>query len=461
MRYFPKSARARLAVTYSLTVMLLILAYSAALYYLYRQDVLSEFNKKLRSDVETMGMIVEQASAGPDPVEAISKTQAGSLDPANWLTEVWTTKGERIFSSGQIAEFPLGQTSTECSRTDWHAHDLVLQSSLNVRVLCVPSEALPDQYIIRVARLTETSNLQLRRFLSLMVFGAPTIILLAGFAGYGLARRTLSPIKKISDKAKIISAEKLSERLPVENPDDELGELAKTFNETFERLENSFNQMRRFTADASHELRTPLSAIRTLGEVALRQDQASHRETISGILEESARLQSLCESLLLLSKADAGAIPFKFQDVNLSSLVQDCVQLLEVLAEEKSQTIRSDLADELMIRADPHFLRQAIMNFIDNAIKYSPKGTEIVVHGFKNNGEVTLSFRDNGPGIAPEHQKRIFDRFYRIDTGRARTDGGAGLGLAICQWIISSHKGHIEIKSEVGIGTEFVLHFPT
>jgi heavy metal sensor kinase len=461
MRYFPKSARVRLAVTYSLTVMLLILAYSAALYYLYRQDVISEFNKKLRNDVETVEMIVEQAFAGLNPVGTISNTQASSLDAANWLTEVWSTKGDRIFSSGKISDFPLGQTSEDCAQSNWSAHDLVLQGSLNVRVLCVPSEAFPDQYVIRVARLTETSNLQLRRFLSLMAFGAPTIILLAGFAGYALARRTLSPVKKISDKAKIISVEKLNERLPVENPDDELGELAITFNETFERLENSFSQMRRFTADASHELRTPLSAIRTLGEVALRQNQASHRETISGILEESERLQSLCESLLLLSKADAGAIPFKFQEVNLSNLVQDCVQLLEVLAEEKNQTIRSELTNDLMIPADPHFLRQAIINFIDNAIKYSPHGTEIVIHGSKSNGEIMLSFKDNGPGIAPEHQKRIFDRFYRIDTGRARTEGGAGLGLAICHWIISSHNGRIEVKSEIGFGTEFVLHFPT
>src|SRR5207244_177319 len=112
--------------------------------------------------------------------------------------------------------------------------------------------------------------------------------------------------------------------------------------------------------DASHELRTPLSAIRTMGEVALRQDQTSHRETISGILEESARLQNLCESLLLLSKADAGAIPFKFQDVGLSTLVHDCVQLLEILAEEKNQTIEMNVPD-ISLRADPNFLRQALM----------------------------------------------------------------------------------------------------
>jgi heavy metal sensor kinase len=458
MRLIPRSARGRLAITYAITVTLLILVYSAALYFMYREDLFRDLDKRLRADIETMEMLLEQDQE--DLSANLSKLPPHSLDASNWLTEVWTKEGERIFTSGEPSTLALGHLSSDCMNSDSSQSDVVLQSDLNVRVLCRPSEAMPEKYIIRVARLTETASLQLGRFLSLMMFGAPTIILFAGLAGYLLARRTLFPIKKITDKAKVISAEKLGERLPVENPDDELGELAKTFNETFERLDKSFSQMRRFTADASHELRTPLSAIRTLGEVALRQDQASHRETISGILEEAARLQSLCESLLLLSKADAGSIPFKFQETSVKSLVHDVVQLMDVLAEEKQQSISVDIPETLKIQADSHFLRQAVMNLIDNAIKYSPEGSRIKIQAKESNGEVSVTIHDNGPGIAQEHQSRIFDRFYRVDTGRARTDGGAGLGLSICKWIIASHRGRIQLTSKSGSGTEFTLFFP-
>jgi heavy metal sensor kinase len=249
--------------------------------------------------------------------------------------------------------------------------------------------------------------------------------------------------------------------LPVENPNDELGELAQSFNRTFERLEGSFAQMRRFSSDASHELRTPLAAIRTLGEVALSQEGTSHRETIASILEEAARLQHLCESLLLLSRADAGSVIFKFEDVLLQSIVNDVVALLEVLAEEKNQSLKVSVPKDLKIKADPSFLRQAIMNLVDNAIKYSAKGTEIVIQAAKSNGEIVLSIKDHGPGIAPEHQAKVFDRFYRIDTGRTRADGGTGLGLSICQWIVSAHKGSIRLDSEAVQGSEFILNFPT
>lgn len=458
MNMYPTSARSRISFSFAFTIAILIFVYSGCLFYLYRQDVFQDLDQRLRSDFEIIEMNLEKNKDQSNLKKILAEAGSDQFDRSNWLTEVWTLNGERIFTSGNEDQYLLSPIDSECRRHDSSPKDVILSENLNVRVLCRPSEALPDQFILRVARLTEAANFQLNRFLYFMKIGAPLVIILSALMGFWLAQRVLRPIQFISEKAKLISAEKLNERLPVENPGDELGKLAMTFNQTFERLEHSFNQMRRFTSDASHELRTPLSAIRTMGEVALRQNEESHAETISGILEETARLQALCESLLFLSKADAGAIPFQFQSISLSRITHETVDFLQVLAEEKNQMITAEVPN-LSLKADPHFLKQAILNLVDNAIKYTPNGGRIQITAQKTDSEILLKIKDNGPGIALEHQARIFDRFYRVNSGRARIDGGAGLGLAITQWIVTSHRGRIEIVSSLGEGTEFILHF--
>lgn len=454
-----------MALTFALTITFLIAAYSAALFYMYRQDSYRDLNKKLRRDIESMEMLLAKANSSAelnkeDIKIELQKLSYQNFDPSNWLTEVWTLNGERIYATGSSENDPLGKPDASCFKSDSESFDKIADQDLKVRIFCIPSESLPNQYVIRVARLTETINLQLSRFLILMLLGAPLIVLLSGVAGYLLAKRALLPIASLTKKAKTISAEKLNERLPIHNPDDELGELAKTFNDTFERLENSFAQIKRFTGDASHELRTPLSAIRMMGEVALRQGKDSHSDTISGILEETARLQNLCESLLLLSRADSGAVIFNFQEVQISEIIGDTIDLLYVLAEEKNQTILADIPTDLKIKADVGFLRQAIINLVDNAIKYSPANSKIIIQAKKVDDAILLSIKDNGPGIALEHQSKIFDRFYRIDLGRTRNVGGTGLGLSICQWIINAHKGSVTLVSSLNQGTEFIIRFP-
>ena len=215
--------------------------------------------------------------------------------------------------------------------------------------------------------------------------------------------------------------------------------------------------MKRFTSDASHELRTPLAAIRALGEVALRSQTANHEEVISNILEETARLQSLCESLLNLSRADSGSVNLKMQSINAYDFLTETSNVLSVLAEEKGQILKVQADKSITASVDPHFFRQAIMNLIDNAIKYSHDGATIIVQAKAANGKVLFSIKDNGPGIADEHQEKIFERFYRIDTARSRATGGAGLGLSICSWIIQKHKGSIQLESNLGQGSEFLI----
>jgi heavy metal sensor kinase len=266
----------------------------------------------------------------------------------------------------------------------------------------------------------------------------------------------------MAERAQAISADRLSERLPIRNPHDEIGRLARVINDLLGRLELSFSQMQRFTADASHELRTPLTAIRTVGEVALRnaKDEAGLRETVGSMLEEATRLTRLIDAMLMLSRADSGRIPVNRRESSLHGLVAEVAAQLNVLAEDKNQSIVI-AADPAAVSAnvDPVILRLALVNLVDNAIRYSPAGGRIdlsVRNGGKNGGnEATIDVQDQGPGVSPIHQQRIFERFYRVDEARSRQDGGAGLGLAIARWAVEVHDGRLEIISEPGAGSVF------
>jgi heavy metal sensor kinase len=259
-----------------------------------------------------------------------------------------------------------------------------------------------------------------------------------------------------------ISAERLDDRLTISNPDDELGHLGQAFNMTLGRLEESFDQLRRFTADASHELRTPLTAIRSVGEVALQKAGSVpyYRDIIGSMLEEVNRLTRLVESLLTISRADAGQIELHQTTVNALELVQEAAALLESLAEEKHQTVVVEGNPTLNVWADRLILRQAVINLLDNAVKYSPVGGKIHVDVSVDNHTVLVAFRDSGPGIPVEHRDKVFERFYRVDKARTRAEGGTGLGLSIVKWAVSVNGGSIEFDSEDGPGCTFTMRLP-
>jgi heavy metal sensor kinase len=302
---------------------------------------------------------------------------------------------------------------------------------------------------------------ELREILLVLVLGFPPIVLLAGVGGYVLARRALQPIDHLGAEARRITAERLHERLSVPNKGDEIGRLAAVINDTLARLESSFQQLRRFTADASHELRTPLSVIRGIGEMHLRQTRtpAEYKDAMGSMLEEVDRLTRVVESLLQLSRGDGGTVKLSREAVDLGQLARDVVASLNILAEERQQRVHVDAADSVLIFADRLVLRDAITNVIDNAIKYSPRQSTIDVRVHRDGDHAELSVVDEGPGIPPEHRERIFDRFYRIDEGRSRELGGTGLGLAIARWAVETHGGHISVDS-TGRGSVFRVVVP-
>jgi signal transduction histidine kinase len=283
---------------------------------------------------------------------------------------------------------------------------------------------------LRVTRSEQRLRGQLGEILTVLLLGLPLVTLLAGVGGYLLARRALVPIDHLASEARRITADRLHERLSVQNPHDEIGRLATVVNDTFARLESSFDQLRRFTADASHELRTPLAVIRGIGEGAVSdvRTAAEYRDVIGSMLEEVDRLTTLVDTLLRLSHGDAGTIRLVRERLDLGELASEIVSSLRILAEERSQRLTLTAAEPAIVSVDRLVLREAITNVVDNAIKYSPPDSTIEAVVRASDGHAIVSVADEGPGIAPEHRHRIFDRFFRIDEGAPGTLAAAAWG---------------------------------
>ncbi|WP_233217347.1 sensor histidine kinase [Trinickia dabaoshanensis] len=316
---------------------------------------------------------------------------------------------------------------------------------------------------IGVAEDNEQTVQNLRRLLWVLSLSVPGILLVSFSGGYFLAGRFLSPIDDMARKAQAISADRLSERLTVGQQRDEFDRLARVFNETFDRLEGSFENLRRFTADASHELRTPLAVIRTLGDNAMSgpYDAARYEDAMGSILEETERMTRLLEGLLTLTRAESPHRPRDLAAVRLAEVSRGVVDCLRVLAEEKEQTLVFHEQADLNVMLDKPMFEQALINLIGNAIAYTPAQGEIEVRVLRCPGEQALvEVHDNGPGIAFEHRERIFERFYRIDEGRSRATRGSGLGLAIARWAIGLSGGTLEYEPKQGKGSIFRISLP-
>ena len=267
-------------------------------------------------------------------------------------------------------------------------------------------------------------------------------------------------------RARRITPEDLNERLPVENSHAELGQLAQVFNQTLDRLAQSFARLKNFTADASHELRTPLASIRGVGEVSLQRERNpdEYREAIGSMLEEAERLTRLADSLLVMSHADAGQVALQRGSFRILEPMREAAELLGVLAEEKSQSLRIEGDERAIVEGDRLILRQAFVNFLHNAVKFSPIGGTILLRARVENSKVIVTIEDSGPGIPVEHADRVFDRFYRVDPSRSREGGGAGLGLAIAKWAVEAHRGTVAVvtgsEREITSGAVLRIELP-
>jgi heavy metal sensor kinase len=456
------SIRGRLTLLYVglLSLVLILYAIGASAFVL--RNLREQLDHRLNADVETIEGLF--AWDGPDRVKPMTENldeDARDLQPH--FLEVWSATGAVLYRSPQLGQDDLGPAPTPTG-VPVHAGARSIRLADGRRIRIVGRRHVIDgtPVRIRVGLSEEPLWRDFWQMVSALAIGLPVALLLIGGTGYVVARRALRPLDAIATRAEKITAERLEERLPIANPNDELGHLGRVFNETLARLERSFEQLRRFTADASHELRTPLTAIRSVGEVSLQRtgDAEYYRDIIGSMLEEANSLTKLVDSLLTMSRADAGRIPLQPTEFSLLDLAKEAGGVIDVLAEEKNQTMSIDGDPQVVARGDRLILRQALINLLDNAVKYSPKGGFVKVRAGSHDGAAFIEVRDSGPGISVEHRPHIFDRFYRADKSRNRGEGGAGLGLSISQWAVEAHGGRIELDCDHGPGCTFRVRIP-
>lgn len=278
-----------------------------------------------------------------------------------------------------------------------------------------------------------------------------------------MATRALKPVAEITQTAQdIAQGANLTRRIPLPEVEDEIGNLANTFNEMMDRLEKSFAQIRQFSSDASHELRTPLTVLKGQSELVLSKtrSKAEYQEVLSSNLEEINYMSRILEDLLTLSKGDEGVISLEKEPVDLGNIIEEVSRQVEILADEKDIKVILAYLEPVSILGDAHRLKQMVWILIHNAVKFSSRGGEIKITLQDLDDTVYFTIKDKGIGIPEADLPRIFDRFYRVDKARSREDGGSGLGLAICKYIVDRHHGTIDVESQLGEGTKFKLRFP-
>jgi heavy metal sensor kinase len=448
--------RTRLTLWYVAILSGVLSLYAGSSLLFLRVSLRRERDRNLGEEFERVEDLLAAAADG-----SIRMGGHGGEGELQGVVEVWTTGGKLLFRSEGLGGQALGGPPTTALVASPFT-SVALRDGTPFRVLTRPHEVMGRNVLVRVALSEETLRAEWHQLALGLIFGLPVALAIAGLGGHWLARRALRPLERMARHAERLTADNLDERLPVENPDDELGHLARVFNVSLGRIEESLAQLRRFTADVSHELRTPLTAIRSVGEVGLgdHPSEQGYREIIGSILEEADRLTVLVDTLLSLSRADAGEVPLHRDDVDLLALAREVAAHLGVLAEEKEQSLAVEGSEPVRVEADRLVLRQALVNVMDNAIKYSPQGSRIrvVVSGDAATGRVDVI--DQGPGIPPAHRERVFERFYRIDKGRSREQGGAGLGLSLAHWAVTARGGRIDVQSQEGGGSTFRISLP-
>ncbi|MDD3179310.1 MAG: ATP-binding protein [Opitutaceae bacterium] len=302
----------------------------------------------------------------------------------------------------------------------------------------------------------------LSELLDSYLFAYPIVLLVVPLGSWWIARQTFKPIVKITNTAAAITADRLGDRMPVPATNDEIGCHIRVLNDMLDRLQRSFEQANRFTADAAHELRTPLTIMRGQLEDALRSEHLTpeQEELLVDLLEETTGLQKISDNLLLLARFDTGKSTLRVQAIDFSALVEEAREDAELLASPKQIRISAEIAPGIRVNGDAVMLRRVLVNLIDNAVKFNISDGEVRLALRPDKGQALLTVANTGHGIPAHHQNSLFKRFSRPDNGRNREAGGSGLGLSLSREIVVAHKGQIELTSSDAQWTKFSVRLP-
>lgn len=449
MLRWPPSLRTRLTLWYVTVLGALLLLY-AALVFAFQYVVLTRqmFHDEVQDVVTAEGLLYFDGHGALQLKQNYySRPQSHLL--VDRLMEALDLSGHVLYRSPTLHGMQLGGR-LQHGEGDTGFNERVVHLQDGTYALIVSHIHTLDgvTMVIRLGYSLDPLRERMFQFLIILLLTVPVALLAAGVAGQMIARRGLRPLEKMASRAEGITASNLHDRLQIDNPDDELGQIARVFNHLLERLDHAFQQMRRFTADAAHELRTPLASIRTMSEVALEKNQGDHesREALANILEETGRLNETIDGLLLLARAEASQ-PGKDRSVfPASELVNEVLNVLSVLIEEKQIAVAQDGdsgGEPTKIRADRALMRIAFMNVLHNAVKFSPCGSILRIVWACGEEEVRITVRDQGPGIPPGEEEKVFDRFFTGSSPATAQGSGTGLGLSIAKLIVTRAGGRI------------------
>lgn len=465
------SVRVRLAVWFAAILAVVLTIYIGVVFAF--QYVLLErqiFHDEVQ-DVETVEGLMYFDAAGSLHIQENYHSQPQSRLLVDRLMEVRDMSGMLLYRSDTLKDSPLGgSTLPNEGASSFNERHIRLSNRTPVLVISHIHPVQGKLVLIRLGYSLAPLYDRMEHFFFLLLLATPVGLLLAGFAGYSISRRALLPLDQMAARSEQITAHNLSDRLFIENPDDELGRMARAVNHLLDRLEQAFLQLQRFTSDAAHELKTPLTALRAMGEGVLEtsHDEEIYRETIGGMLEETAHLHQTIEGLLLLAKTETTKAIRNSDSFSMPELVDEILVLLDVLLDERHIRVEQDGRDrsEFPLRADRSLIRIALMNVIHNAIKFSPNDALITISYCTDRSSdrplQRLCVQDSGPGIPPDELERVFDRFFTGTSPKTLPQRGAGLGLSIAKLIVERSDGEIafELKPS-GQGTKCCIGLPT
>lgn len=391
--------------------------------------------------------------------------QAAFVQEATRYFQIYdATSGALLMQSDALAPLALRFTPQEvrafCEQPGSHDFD-----TDHGAIRLLSSVITPDsggRYLLQVGVSLTANSSTLRRFREMLLWGIPAAILLGAFAGWGLAGWGLAPIARVADAARDIDLGKLEQRLPVRGTRDELDEVADAFNETLGRLQRAILEMRQFSTALAHELRAPLAALRGEIELSLldQSNKGRSRTRLESQLEEIDTLKRFIDQVLTLARAEGGEIPLARERVELGPLAAALVEQLDLVAQERHVQLACRADGRAVVEGDREWLGRAVLNLIDNALKFTPAGGHVTVAVSRAGASAALEVRDDGIGIAADAASSLFTPFFRADPSRSPATPGAGVGLSLVKWIVTRHRGTVWMSSRPAGGAVFTIELP-